>query len=276
MSSALIFSSYVAASRVGGVIQTLAFSALGVEARLIPTVLFGRHPGLGAPGGGAVGPETFAGVLEGAEAQGALKADLILTGYFALPEQVEMTAAAIDRARAQTVKPIVLVDPILGDEGPGLYVKPEVESAVRELLVPRADILAPNLWELRRITGGGADDAETAAALARTLAKPVLVSSIPCGPDQIGVLYVDDTVAWLACHAKVVEVSKGTGDLLKALFAAGMIEGTPPQTALVRAVGGLADAVETAVAADLEDLPVAALTDRFKSPLSRVILSTVA
>lgn len=276
MPTALIVSSYVASSRVGGLIQALAFGALGIEARLIPTVLFGRHPGHGAPGGGAVGPETFRGVIEGAEAQGALAADLILTGYFALPAQVEATAAAIDRARANPVKPIVLVDPILGDATRGLYVKAEVEAAVRALLIPRADVLAPNLWELNRITRMTAIDAESAAAAARSLGKPVLASSIPCGADQIGVLHVDGPSAWLACHAKAVEVPKGTGDLLKALFAAGLIEAAPTQTALARAVGGVADAVEAAVAAGLDDLPVASLGERFRTPSSRVILSTVA
>jgi pyridoxine kinase len=276
MPTALIFSSYVASSRVGGFLQALALNAIGIEARLIPSVLYGRHPGHGAPGGGGVGPETYRGVIEGAEAQGALAADLILTGYFALPEQVQMAADAIDRARAAAIKPIVLVDPILGDDGVGLYVKPEVETAIRELLAPRADVLAPNCWELQRITGAKVRDAESAVKAAKLLKKPVLVSSIPCGADQIGVLYVDKSAAWLACHAKAVEVPKGTGDLLKALFAAGLIEAAPPQTALVRAVGGLADAVEAAVAGGLDDLPVATLAERFRAPMSRITLSTVA
>src|SRR5579875_1802914 len=209
MPSVAIFSSYVAASRVGGLIQALALNSLGIEARLIPSVIFGRHPGFGAPGGGGVGMQTYRGVLEGAEAQGLLAADLILTGYFALPEQVEAAAAAIDRARAGAVKPIVLVDPIMGDEDKGLYVREEVAAAITEHLVPRADVLAPNLWELERLTGHAARDAEGAMKAAKSLKKPVLVSSVPCGPDQVGVLYVNGGAAWLACHARVVEVPKG-------------------------------------------------------------------
>jgi pyridoxine kinase len=276
MPSAAIFSSYVVSSRVGGMVQALALGALGIEAHLVPSVLFGRHPGFGAPGGGGVGMETYRGVLEGAEAQGLLAADLILTGYFALPEQVEAAAAAIDRARGGAVKPIVLVDPIMGDEDKGLYVKEEVAAAIADLLVPRADVLAPNLWELERLTGGKTRHAEGAVKAAKSLKKPVLVSSVPCGPDQIGVLYVNSGVAWLACHARVMEVPKGTGDLLSALFAAALIEAVPPQTALVRAVGGVADAVEATVASGLQDLPIASLAERLKAPLSRVILSAVA
>ena len=63
MHTALILSSYVAASRVGGMAQALALAALGIDPVVVPSVLFGRHPGRGAPGGGAVSIETFDGVL---------------------------------------------------------------------------------------------------------------------------------------------------------------------------------------------------------------------
>jgi pyridoxine kinase len=277
MATIAILSSFVATSRVGGFAQALAFAALGHEATLVPTVLFGRHPGLGAPGGGAVGPETFEGVLHGAEAnRGFRGARMILTGYFALAEQVEMTADAIDRTKLEPAPPFVLVDPIMGDEVSGAYVKPEVEAAIRAHLIPRADLIAPNLWELARLTGRAITTADEAVAAARTLNAPVLVSSVPAGPDEIGVLYVGPRNAWLAAHARAFEAPKGTGDLLTALFAVGLIEGLAPETALVRATGGVAGAVEAAIAQDLPDLPIAALGDSFRAPKSRVVLSTFA
>ena len=277
MAKIAILSSFVATSRVGGLAQALVFAALGHEASLIPTVLFGRHPGLGAPGGGAVGPETFEGVLHGAEAnQGISTARMILTGYFALPAQVKMAADAIDRTKLNLHPPFVLVDPILGDAASGLYVKPEVEAAIREHLIPRADLIAPNLWELSRLTGQSIATAQEAVIAARSLNAPVLVSSVPAGEDQIGVLHVGAASAWLAAHARAFNAPKGTGDLLTALFAAAMLEGASNDTALIRATGGVADAVEAAVAAGLPDLPIAAMSDSFRSPKSRVVLSTLA
>ena len=47
----LILSSFVAAIRVGGGLQALVLARLGVEPVLVPTTLFGRHPGYGPPGG---------------------------------------------------------------------------------------------------------------------------------------------------------------------------------------------------------------------------------
>ena len=277
MAEIAIVSSFVATSRVGGFAQALALAVMGHEASLIPTVLFGRHPGLGAPGGGGVGPETFEGVLHGAEAnRGFRGARMILTGYFALPEQVEMAADAIDRTKLDPAPPFVLVDPIIGDETSGPYVKPEVEAAIRSHLIPRADLIAPNLWELGRLTGRTITTADEAVAAARTLNAPVMVSSVPAGPDEIGVLYVSPTSAWLAAHARAFEAPKGTGDLLTALFAAALIEGAAPETALVRATGGVADAVEATIAQSLTDLPIAALGESFRAPQSRIVLSTLA
>ena len=51
MASALILSSHVASSRVGGSAQVLALAQFKIDPVLAPTVLFGRHPGWGAPGG---------------------------------------------------------------------------------------------------------------------------------------------------------------------------------------------------------------------------------
>ena len=276
MAEVVILSSFVATSRVGGFAQALAFAALGHEASLVPTVLFGRHPGLGAPGGGAVGPETYEGVLHGAEANRGFRTRMVLTGYFSLPEQVEMAADAIDRTRLDPDPPFVLVDPIIGDEVSGAYVKPEVEAAIRTHLIPRADLIAPNLWELSRLTGRAIETAAQAVDAARSLQAPVLVSSVPAGPDEIGVLYVGPTTAWLAAHARAMEAPKGTGDLLTALFAAAWLEGGAPENALVRAAGGVVDAVEAALAQGLADLPIAALGSNFRSPNSRVTLSTLA
>lgn len=273
---ALIVSSFVALSRVGGYAQALALAGLGVDAALVPTVLFGRHPGWGAPGGGAVGREAFEGVLGGIEAQGGLDGlDLILTGYFATAEQVEAAAAAIDRARAGAgLAPLVVVDPILGDDGPGLYVRPEVAEAVARALVPRADLLRPNRWELERLAGRPVPNAQAAVAAAREIDKPALVSSLPGGADRIGNLYVDERAAWLALHARAASAPNGTGDLLTALFAAATLEGLPPPSAMLRAVGGVLEAVEVAAAQGLSELQTAGMTERFVSPRQAVELET--
>jgi pyridoxine kinase len=258
MPVALILSSYVAASRVGGVAQALALSALGIEPVAVPTVLFGRHPGRGAPGGGAVSVETFDGLLAGVEADGVFtRADLVITGYFAGAAQVRSAARAIDAVRAARPAARIVVDPIMGDAG-RLYVAPEVAEAIAIELAPRADVIAPNAWELERLSGLSVDDPEGAVRAARSLGKPVLVSSVPCGED-IGVVYADQDGVWLASHPRVAKAPNGVGDLLTALFAAALVEDLPADQALERAVGGVAEAV---LAAEANELPIVAMGAR--------------
>ena len=123
MPAILILSSQVAASRVGGGAQGLALGRLGIETILVPTVLFGRHPGHGPPGGRAVDPEVMQAMLEAIEDQGVFDTlDAVITGYFSLAEQVELAGEIL--ASIRTVNPGcgLFVDPVMGDEGGGLYV----------------------------------------------------------------------------------------------------------------------------------------------------------
>jgi pyridoxine kinase len=226
--SVLILSSHVAATPVGGSLQVAALARMGIHAALAPTVLFGRHPGFGPPGGGPVDDALFEGVLEGIEASGLLSGlKAVITGYFASAGQIAAAVRVLDRVRAASPDAMIAVDPIMGDEPKGLYVREEVAEAIASDLAPRADLVAPNAWELARLGGSQA------------IGKPLLTSSIAAG-EKIGVLYADSDGAWLASHARVEAAPNGTGDLLIALFVAARILGHPPKAALQSAVEGAA------------------------------------
>ena len=254
MPVALIVSSHVAASRVGGGLQAAELARLGFRTALLPTVLFGRHPGLGPPGGGPVPDALFAGQAEGFLASGlADRVDLLLTGYFASPGQVEIAAGLVDAIAARNPRALVLVDPILGDEGRGLYVPEAVADALPRALVPRAGLLAPNAWELERLTGAPVTDPASALAAARSLGGPVLASSVPDGAN-VGVLWTDGAEAWLASHPRLPRAPRGTGDLLAALFGAGLTLGGSLPEVLESSVWNLASRLAQG-AEDLLDAP---------------------
>jgi pyridoxine kinase len=253
---ALIFSSFVAANRIGGGAQQLALAALGVEAILAPTVVLGRNPAKGAAGR-AVEPELFRGLLGDLEAEGLFeRARLVITGYFASAGQVQAAAEAIDRIRAAAPGVRVVVDPILGDEPKGLYVKADAAQALAADLVPRADVLTPNAWELAYLSGETIGAAADALRAARKLGRPVLATSIPVEPGEIGMLAVDGG-ARLFVHPRRPQAPNGTGDLVAGVLGAGLAEGLDFQTAAERAARAAAWAVE---AAGEGDLPLARLT----------------
>ena len=283
MPLALILSSHVAASRVGGMAQSLALSQFSCDGMLVPTVLYGRHPGWGAPGGAAVPLQAFEGMLDGIEANGLFGlTDLVITGYFASVEQVRAAVRAIDAVRAAPRDAIaytkaarIVVDPTIGDTGKGLYVPQDVADAIRDDLCPRADIICPNAWELEWLTGQDARDPQNAVRAAARLGRPVMISSINIG-NEIGAVYADKHEAWLAAHPKVASAPNGTGDLLTALFAASLLEGQTASDALACAVGGVVETITAASAWASPELPIVAMGARIKQTSPSVRMERLA
>jgi len=279
---ALLLSSHVAGSRVGGSAQALALAQFKIDPVAVPTVLYGRHPGWGAPGGAQVPIEAFEGMLDGIEANGLFGlTDLVITGYFASVEQVRAAGRAIEAVRgapregAFARKPYIVVDPVMGDAGKGLYVDPGVAQAIAEVLVPLADLITPNAWELQRLSGTEVRDPASAVRAARLMGRPALVSSVHRG-GEIGVVYADKREAWLAAHQKADNVPSGTGDLLAALFAAAMLEGQTPSYGLARAVGGLAETVAAAGIWQSPELPIVAVGAKIKNASPTVRMERLA
>jgi pyridoxine kinase len=270
----LVISSYVAASRVGGGIAPYVLGPMKVDPVHVLTCLFGRHPGWGPPGGSAVEADVMAKMLEGIEANGLYSlVDAVVTGHFSKPEQVAVASDAIAKIRAAPrgkahshapPKPIIIVDPVMGDDAPGLYIKEPVAEALARDLVPLADITAPNLWEFARLMGADISSLRTAedvAAKAKAAGSQWLISSVP-SPKGIGVLHVDGAQALLAETSRVEgKIPNGTGDMLTLRFAGGLVSGFGAEGALADAVG----ATHTVISKTMEwrgsELAIAACSD---------------
>src|SRR5262249_32974327 len=158
-------------------------------------------------------------------------------GHFSTPEQVALAGQTLDAIRAVNPGCGFFVDPIMGDEGPGLYVKEAVADALVAELLPRADLVAPNAWELTRLSGCEVTSPPSAAFAARIIRKPVLVSSVVDG-EAIGAVYADAAGVAFASHARAESAPHGVGDLLTALFAAALVLDAGPDEALAAAVSG--------------------------------------
>jgi len=277
MPMALILSSHVAASMVGGGVSQRVLNSAKIDTMLVPTVLYGRHPGWGEPGGGPVEQDQFEGVLSGIAEQGLLDiTDAVLTGYFASVGQVFDTAAVIDVVRkgrrinngvkAFSPEPVIVVDPIMGDAPGGLYVPAPIAAAIKDQLISRADLVTPNLFELGHITGRPLTDLASMARAARALGRPVLVSSLP-RQGRIGVLYVDDNQAWMVTHDRLPKAPNGTGDALTSAFISHMLAGDDAKAALEGAVAATVSLVMRANEWAAPELPLVAAADVLAKPL---------
>jgi pyridoxine kinase len=261
MAIVLILGSHVASSRVGGTLASLALglSPYEIEPIHVPTTLLGRHPGWGPPGGGAVSSEIFAGMLEGIAANGLFAGlDAVLTNYFASADQVEIAARAIDAIKAANPKAIILVDPVMGDAPAGLYVKEEIAAALCEHLVPRADYVTPNLWELGYMTGLSTETLPQIRFAARHLGRVCLVTSVPLDR-QIGTVLIDGAAQSACGHDLLQGVPKGTGDLFATLFLGHLVQSRQAHEALARATAGTFCAIQKAMDWQTSDLPIVAL-----------------
>jgi pyridoxine kinase len=141
---------------------------------------------------------------------------VILTGYFANAEQIEAVATVIDHF----AKAIYMCDPVLGDTPKGLYVAEDVARGIRERLVPMADVLTPNAFELCWLTGRNIHDKETAHLACRMAlrGKQVVVKSIP-KDDKLMTALFENELAIAFTQPKLPDVPHGTGDLLSGLIA---------------------------------------------------------
>lgn len=271
MPSALIMSSFVAAARIGGGAQQYVLAAHRIDPVLAPTVLYGRSPAKGGVGE-ITAPDVFRRMLADIEADAVFGlVDLVITGHFSSGDQVEIATGVLERVRAAASRqPVVVVDPIMGDEPGGLYVKVEVAHLIAERLIPLADWITPNAWEMHQLSGVEVTDPASAALAARRLGRPALVTSVPVVTGEIGLVYYDGVEAILFAHRKLARPPNGAGDLVTAAFGAALVEGRTPPEAAEHAARAAAEVVEAALAWRSTDLPIVALAERVVRPTAEV------
>jgi hydroxymethylpyrimidine/phosphomethylpyrimidine kinase len=175
------------------------------------------------------------------------------TGMLGSAAVVETVAAAVGE---WGLHPLV-VDPVaLSSTGVPLLTEDGV-AAVRELLVPLADLITPNLAEAAVLAGwaGPPTDRESMERVAEAIlargARAVLVTGghLP-GPEAADLLMTQDgrRRRWLAGPRLAGRNTHGTGCVLSAAVTARLARGSD----LIQAVEGAKDFVTAAIAAGVE------------------------
>ncbi len=236
----IVATSQVVRGAVGGRSTLFALERLGFRVWHLPTILLGWNPKYGPSTRIIPDEASFTAMVDdliGSRWLGDVGA--VLTGYLGAAYQGAALARLVDAVKVKNPQAIYLCDPIIGDEG-NLYVPPETVDAQRNELMPRADILTPNLFELGWFTGRPVDTELAALEAARSLpAQRVLVTSAPAlRKNSLSTLLATPKGALAVEHAELEGVPHGTGDLLAALFLAAELEGADDETALARAVSG--------------------------------------
>ncbi len=214
---------------------------MGHEVIAVPTVVLSSHYGYGRVNGfdldsGQIGP-----ILDALIGNGWLETvDAVMTGYMPSAGIVDDLARVLDRLGEAEPELLYLCDPVLGDDPGGLYVGDEVAAAIRDMLVPLADVITPNRFELQWLSGVPVTDAASADAAAEVLGADLLAAtSIPAGPGLIANVLSTEDMAGQARHPLLKGVPHGTGDLFAALLLGHLLNDLDHSEALARASAGV-------------------------------------
>jgi pyridoxine kinase len=226
----LSIQSEVVFGHVGNAMARFVLQRLGHEAWCVPTVLLSSHAGHQGFTGETLPTALLAKLLAGLDTQGHLsQCDGVLSGYLGAPEQADVVADAVRLTKLANPNARYCLDPAFGDDGK-VYARPGVAEAMARTLLPLADIVTPNAFELATLSGAPVRDPAEASVAAALLGRPVVVAtSVPCG-DRIGTLLVQNGESWLASTPRIANAPRGAGDLFAALFFAQMLAGhTAPE-----------------------------------------------
>ncbi|MFR9775083.1 pyridoxal kinase PdxY [Micromonospora sp. MS34] len=273
----LSIQSSVAYGHVGNSAAAFPLQRLGHEIWPVLTVHFSNHTGYGAWRGPLLAPGDVADVIAGIEDRGVLgDADAVLSGYQGDPAMGAVILDAVDRVKAANPDAVYCCDPVMGDVGRGMFVRPGIPEYLRDTVVPRADIVTPNQFELEFLAGRTTNSpAELLAAVDVVRAmgpRHVLVTSVLHGDVPHGsleVVAVSDEGAWAVTTPLLPISPNGGGDVTAALYLAHLRTTGSPATALERTVNAVFAVYETTLTAGTRELQLVAAQDAIAHPQTR-------
>jgi pyridoxine kinase len=230
----IVISSHVARGSVGNRAAVFALEMLGFPVWAVPTVILPWHPGHSRATRIVPDPQQFADLMKDLENSPWLgEVAGVLSGYLGNAEQATAVASLVGAVRARNPNATYICDPVMGDSG-GLYVTQALAEALRDVLLPIADIATPNRYELEWLAGSKLEDMRSVMAAALDVGPPsMLVTSAPAMmAGGIGNLLLTQSVALLAEHRLIDRPPNGLGDLTAAVFLARLLDGQNSAKAL--------------------------------------------
>lgn len=270
----LSIQSHVAYGHVGNASAVFPMQRLGVEVWPIHTVQFSNHTGYGAWRGRVFDGPAIEELVAGIAERGVLgTCDGVLSGYMGSADIGTAILRAVAAVRAANPKALYCCDPVMGDIGRGVYVRPGIPDFMREQAVPAADILTPNQFELDALTGlptGTLDEAKAAVlALQGRGPRVVLVTSLVTDAtpaDAIDLLAGEGGQFWMLRTPRLSLDVNGAGDCIAALFFVHYARTGSAALALGMAGASVYGLLKRTAEAGSREILTVAAQDEFVSP----------
>lgn len=276
----IVISSHVVRGTVGNRAAVFALETLGFPVWAMPTVTLPWHPGHGPASRIVADDSQFAAlVYDLANHPKLVEVTGIVTGYFGSPGQVAAVADLVDAVKAANPNALYLCDPVLGDVVGGegkLYVPQAQADAIVAVLLPRADWMTPNPFELSVLSGDEIATApETIAVSAGKLGRDtVVVTSVPAlRRDHIGNLLLTGGQSTVVEHRAVETQGRppnGLGDLASALLLGRNLSGVDAKQALGLTCASLHEVMAISATAGSDELLLESAAQSLLRPRSPV------
>jgi pyridoxine kinase len=270
----LSIQSAVAYGHVGNSAAVFPLQRIGVEVLPVYTVNFSNHTGYGAWRGPLIPPADVAEVIRGIEERGVFpEIDVVLSGYQGSEGIGEVILDAVARVKAANPSAVYACDPVMGNAASGCFVAPAIPVLLRERVVPHADIITPNQFELGFLTGTEPSDLDSTLASAdraRAMGpRTVLVTSVdrPDAPaDTLEMLAVTDDGAWIVQTPRIPMKANGSGDVTAALFTAHLRESGDAAAALARTASSVFDLLQNTFESGQRELRLVESQEAYAHP----------
>ena len=272
--SILSIQSSVAYGHVGNSAAVFPLQRLGVEVWPVHTVHFSNHTGYGEWRGPLLPADDVRAVLRGVEERGAFPGvDAVLSGYQGGEDIGDVILDAVARVKAANPEAIYACDPVMGNARSGCFVHPAIPVLLRERVVPAADLITPNQFELGYLTGTQPrtiDETLASVDQARDLGpSTVLVTSVerPDAPaETIEMMAVTDAGAWIVQTPRLAMKANGSGDVTAALFTAHLLSTGDPAAALARTASSVFDLLQNTLDSGARELQLVQSQETLANP----------
>ena len=270
----LSIQSHVAYGHVGNSAAAFPLQRIGVEVWPIHTVQFSIHTGYGASRGRVFDADMIRDVVQGVNERGVLGAcDGVLSGYIGSADIGEAVLDAVALVQAANPAARYCCDPVIGDVGRDIFVRPGVPEFMRERAVPTAAIITPNHFELDYLSGRRTQTLpEVMAALDAVHAmgpEVIVVTSLYVADtpaDAIDVLVSDRTGRFRVRTPKLPIAVDGAGDALAALFFAHYSQQGSTRQALSRTVSSLFGVLRRTAEQGMREIQLVSAQDELVKP----------
>ena len=270
----LSIQSSVSYGHVGNSAAVFPLQRMGHEVMPVYTVVFSNHTGYGDWKGPMLTGKDVRDIVEGVDTRGGLvDTELILSGYQGGNDIGDAILDSVRLVKERNPNALYACDPVLGSAIKGCFVSPEVQALVRDRVVPQADIITPNQFELGVPTGTDPHTLEEtleAVDLVRAEGPSVvLVTSVmrPDAPENtIEMLVATDEGAWTVQTPHLDFHPSGSGDVTAALFASAFVETGSAPEALARTAASVYDLLETTYEAGSTELKLVEAQEAFVNP----------